>query len=379
MKTKPILYFCGHTASYTANTGIQRTTRFLAKALQDLGEKLVPIGFNDSNQELYILDDSELKYLSKFNGPYIDKWEKINSIESYLKSGEFILIPELLQAYDGFAKKVYNKMGDIKKYIIFYDAIPIILNSIYDYKWHDSHMSYMNEIMESDGIISISNYSEEGYKKIIKNNNINIKTIPLPNQFIVDDKKIPEKNNKTKNIEILTVSTVEGRKNHKLLIRAFLMARRELEPLGYNLNLNLVGATSPIWKEHSDFVLYAQQTGHIKWHRIVDDETLFKLYEEADFTIYPSLYEGFGLPIVESLHFNTPCISSNSSSMIEIAKNGGCVLFDPNNQEDLKEQIIYLAKNKEIRHELVNEIKKIPRYSWEDYANNILTYIRNGK
>ena len=63
------------------------------------------------------------------------------------------------------------------------------------------------------------------------------------------------------------------------------------------------------------------------WERDVEDGRLRQLYEQADFTVLPSLEEGFGLPIAESIWHGRPCIAHKTGPMAEMAQGGGCVLW----------------------------------------------------
>lgn len=374
MEKKPILFLCNHTSGFTLNSGIQRTVRFLARSLQELGEEVIPVGLEEDDSPMYILDKTRLEFLSLYNGPSVDKWKTDLSVEEAINSAEFIIIPELI--FYTTSKKIIELPSILKKYFIFYDIIPVLFPNLYGEDRKQSHLEYMNYVKKSDGVLCISHSAKKDFLTIMQPDS-DIVTIPLPNQFIETENEISEKINNTKNINILKVATIEPRKNHKLLIEAFLMAKDELEKQGYSLQLDLVGEPWQI-EEFHNLIDYAHKTGCIKFHYKVTDDELIEFYKNADFTVYSSIYEGYGLPIVESLSLNTPCIVSNTSSMTEIAEKGGCLLFESNNVEQLKDQIIYLATNPDIRQELVAEIKNIPKYTWSDYAKNILLYIRKG-
>lgn len=375
MNNHPILYMCGMTANIEMNTGIQRVTRSLARGLQESSKILVPIGYDLDTRELYVLNDNDLERLSRFNGPFSNKWENKKTIEHYLSLDTVIIIPELFNRYIGQNKDVIDKLGNIKKYFIFHDAIPAVLKNIYSEQDQNNHIDYINSLSYADGIAAVSKHSMNDFIKIINNDNYNIKDIHLPNKFYFDTKIINEKQNNTKEIEILTVASLDERKNHRLLIGAFAMAQRELNQIGYNLRLNLVGHVSGGNNSLKDFIVNATTNNQIKFYEDASDDVLENLYANADFTIYPSTYEGYGIPVVESLHFNTPCIASNSTSIKEIASDGGCLLFDPYSAKDLADKIIYIVKEKGVRQKLLEEIQHLKWRSWNDYANDILDFI----
>lgn len=96
-----------------------------------------------------------------------------------------------------------------------------------------------------------------------------------------------------------------------------------------------------------------------------DDSTLACLYRDAEMFIYPSYYEGFGMPILEAMLYDCPVVLSNSSCFPEIAGEAG-VYFDPYNVEDMVNKISLLIDNKEYRKNTIIKGKiQIENFSWE--------------
>ena len=132
---------------------------------------------------------------------------------------------------------------------------------------------------------------------------------------------------------VLYVSTIELRKNHRLLVRVW---QRLLERHGTNLVPNLVFAGKIGWLvddllndlEASDYL-----NGKIILLRSLSDAELQQAYRSCLFTVFPSLSEGWGLPIVESLAHGKFCVASNHTSIPEA---GGSLIdyFDPLNEDD---------------------------------------------
>lgn len=122
---------------------------------------------------------------------------------------------------------------------------------------------------------------------------------------------------------ILFVGTQEPRKNLARLIQAW-------QPFAKDIELLVVGETG--W-DHSQQVS-KQLTFQPRFLGKVSDQTLSVLYANAELFAYPSLYEGFGLPILESFHHGTPVLTSNNSGMLEVAGNA-CELVDPHSVESI--------------------------------------------
>jgi len=100
------------------------------------------------------------------------------------------------------------------------------------------------------------------------------------------------------------------------------------------------------------------------------DELLSSLYANAMCFVYPSLYEGFGLPPLESMAAGCPVVSSNSSSMPEIVGNAG-IFFNPNSVDDIREAIETTLTDSLLRNQLITlGYKNIKRFSWEKCAAN---------
>jgi glycosyltransferase involved in cell wall biosynthesis len=120
---------------------------------------------------------------------------------------------------------------------------------------------------------------------------------------------------------VLYVSTLEVRKNHRLLFQVW---RRLLErhPVDAVPELVLVGRKG--WLI-DDFLTEAGNArwldGKIVWREGVADDELVRLYGECLFTVYPSLYEGWGLPVAEALAFGKFCVASNASSLPEVGRD----------------------------------------------------------
>ena len=111
----------------------------------------------------------------------------------------------------------------------------------------------------------------------------------------------------------------------------------------------------------------------------LNDEDLESLYEKTVFTIFPSLFEGYGLPIVESLWRLRPCICHSGTSTAELGLHSGCIHIDMNNNIiGLKKEIDNLL-NRENYDCKINEILKTKFKTWNEYTQEILNSFENQK
>jgi glycosyltransferase involved in cell wall biosynthesis len=111
-------------------------------------------------------------------------------------------------------------------------------------------------------------------------------------------------------------------------------------------------------------------------HTIValPDELLWAAYRLAYCTVFPSVHEGYGLPVAESLASGTPVITANFGSMSEIASQGGALLVNPRDDRDLTDALRKLLLDKGLRERLAEEATRIPVRTWEQYAAETWDY-----
>jgi glycosyltransferase involved in cell wall biosynthesis len=367
-----IIVFCQSTVSCNFNTGIQRYVRILIKGLVESGVKVIPVKF--SNNELVVLNKKELKYLGEFNGPEYKYFKDIRKKDIlYAKK---IVMPEIF--FDETIEKIYEfcKKNNKKLVSVFYDGSPFILKNVYSKKTQESYLNYMKQISISDLIICISESSKKDYDQIIlntKNINLKIKAILCPHEKI---KNIPEVSDK-KNIEAVYISSFDKRKNHIKLISAYEKSLKILKSQGYDLKLSFISGYNSEDKEYNDLLYKRCLENDIEIFINVSDKFLIDKIKKSDFSIYSSLHEGFGLPIVESLSWGIPVICSNNSSMAEVASFGGCLTFNPNSINDMSNTIIKISMNKKKREYLIEEIKDIKGNFLIDYSEKFLKEIEN--
>jgi len=163
---------------------------------------------------------------------------------------------------------------------------------------------------------------------------------------------------------ILNVGTLEPRKNLAGLLKAFARARSK----GLPHSLVVVGANgwgnSPV----AGLVNELRIKEHVHFTGFVDDQTLPRLYGGADFFVYPSLYEGFGLPVLEAMACGTPVITSNVSSMPEVAGEAA-LLVDPCSTAEISDAMLRLAGDEELQSQMrAKGIERAGHFSWERTA-----------
>ena len=172
-------------------------------------------------------------------------------------------------------------------------------------------------------------------------------------------------------LRLLCVSTLEPRKNHVALLAAYehaIAARPDLQ-----LELHLVGASYAGYPELVESVsAAAHRLPGLHWHGQIEYDELQAQYAACDFTVYPSVVEGFGLPVIESLWFGRPCICANFGVMAENAVGGGCLTTDVRDPQALADTIVTLAADADLRARLTKEATTRPLKTWSEYAREVL-------
>jgi len=164
---------------------------------------------------------------------------------------------------------------------------------------------------------------------------------------------------------ILYVGTIEPRKNLKNLILAYLELPEKLKK---QYKLILTGYHG--WENSEIFNYMKKDKENIIYTGYMDDIDLAFLYNLAKILIYPSIYEGFGLPPLEAMACETPVITSNVSSMPEIYKDSAFYI-DPKDPNDIKQAIETLIGDKILQERLIQKGKeRAALFSWENSAEN---------
>jgi len=145
---------------------------------------------------------------------------------------------------------------------------------------------------------------------------------------------------------ILSVGTLQPRKNYERLIQAFGQLREIAEDRSYHLVI--VGDRGWLYEPIFDCVRRLGLEGEVLFPGFVADEDLPALYTLADLFAFPSLYEGFGLPVLEAMACGTPVVCSNASSLPEVAGEAA-LLVDPLDVEGWAEAMRRALEDEELR------------------------------
>lgn len=330
-------------------TGVQRYAIEIVKAL----DKCLDIGKLNSKYEFELVCPKNVKHKLELNNIRV---KQIGWLKGHL--WEQIELP--LYVKSNFLFNFCNCAPIIKKnqVVTIHDAAICAVPEAYSFlfrSWYKTMFYIFGHRL--DRIFTVSNFSK---KELHKYFSIDLNKIDVTYNGIdhiakvKPDEKIFDKQHIEKNNYVLGVSSLNPSKNFKLILET-----AEQMP---ETNFVIAGGTnSRVFKSKGLWV-----TDNVKFIGYVTDEELVALYKYASCFVYPSLYEGFGIPPLEAMTFNCPVIVSDIEVFREIYGNN-VIFCDVNDSVNLKIKIELFMKNKKYvfakiyldRYKWVNLVKKI--------------------
>jgi len=357
--------------------GMDRVALELIKKLQVI----------DKDNEYFIFvkpdqDTSAISETSNFNiveisgGPY-PYWEQIklpliastykcdilhctsNTAPLYVKSPLVTTLHDIIYMEESVLKQItskaswYQKMGNIYR--------RIIVNG---------------EVKKSHCIITVSDFEKKNISGFFNEKTIkNIKTIHngvsdhfLKSPDVIELNKVKTKHNLPDQY-MLHIANKDPRKNTKNVLKAFkgflntTNVDYKLVLLGYN-EKDLLTALSEI--NAKNLIDKIVLLGY------VSDQDLPAIYRLSQLFLFPSLREGFGIPIIEAMACGVPVITSNSSSMPEIAGDADCIV-NPMESKAILQGILKISSDSEYKNELIKKgLARCEQFSWDNMALQVL-------
>ncbi|OBW95291.1 glycosyltransferase [Gallibacterium salpingitidis] len=299
---------------------------------------------------------------------------------------DLVILTSLFEGHIDDAITSIKKIDlSIKTGVILYDLIPYINSNIYlegDEVYSDYYLSKIEYLKKADILFAISESSRNeaiNYLSIEPNRIYNISSS-------IDEKFIKTSVSENKSTEILHKYNVDSkfimyapggfdiRKNFENLISAYGMLEDDIKSR-YKLVI-----VSKIDDYHRNILLNFAKKAFINEDQFiitgyVTDSELVALYSNCDLFVFPSLHEGFGLPVLEAMSCGAIVIGSNTTSIPEVI---GCkdALFDPNDPLSIKNKISEALIDDKLREKLKNHNKKqIQKFSWDISAKNVINII----
>lgn len=265
---------------------------------------------------------------------------------------------------------------DCKKIATIHDLIPYIMPETVGRGYLLKFLKDVPKVIElCDSLITVSEWSKQDILKFFPIDKDKIFVTPLA----ADDKYKPLDKVKCKdflskeytinNPFILYIGGFSPRKNVKALITAFSKIYKKLDT---DYNLVIVGATRDQAQYLSEFSNNLELASKIIFTGFVPEDHLPILYNGCDAFVYPSLYEGFGLPPLEAMNCGTPVITSNLTSIPEVVGDAG-MLINPYNETELQDAIVKMLGDENLRNEFIRKgLIRAKEFSWKATAEKTL-------
>lgn len=228
-------------------------------------------------------------------------------------------------------------------------------------------------LQKATSIVTVSNYSKQDIVQQFKiaEQKINIISNAARSQFVTihfEDKEYAKRHYAQGCEYFLFVGGIHPRKNLMQLLKAFsIFKKRQLS------SMKLLVAGKLAWK-------YQDILEKLKTYKYRDEVILLDYIPERELAkvtaaayalIYPSYFEGFGVPIIEAMQCGVPVACSNTSSMPEVAEDAA-LYFDPNNEANIAEQMMLLYKNEQLRSNLIGKgFTQAAKYNWNESAKQL--------
>lgn len=328
-------------------TGVQRFSIEISKEIKKIyGDEVVFVAPNNLVMD-EVAKELEVIKFGNLSGHLWEQFEILIFLKKY-KNAKFLNLGNL-------APVLYNN-----NYTVVHDVSFIRFKESYSFLFRWFYKLIIPIIArKSKVLMTVSQFSSDeiSYEYNIRKPHV------VYNSFI-ESPSVDLEDNVVNDSYILTVSSTTKQKNIDFLVSAYskLSAPKK--------KLVIVGGSSSVFKESS-----IKGSENILCLGHVTDAELANLYKNASFFVFPSLYEGFGIPPLEAQSFGCPCIVSNAASLPEVLKDS-VVYFDPNDESSLIE---VLEKLDEIDVDILisKGFSNIKRFSWSRSAERVYDIVEN--
>lgn len=332
--------------------------------------------------ELELPKDIKLYFFASENGKkpsYCDNIEFISTGTKNKLLWDHITLPRLLKKYHIdvvlHVKNVVPLTVKTPSVVVVHDLLHLLQPEVY--KTADSmYMQYMMKktLPQAKKIIAVSQNTKKDLLYAIPNlTDEKVDVIyedAMPRFDSAVSKSMKSAFQKQHNVPekfILLTSSLSPRKNVERLLEAFSRVQNSIDH-------HLVVTGGKAWKQESIHAKLTELELQDRVHILgfIPDEDMATLYQLADMYVYPSLYEGFGIPVLEAFASKTPVICSNTSSIPEVAGDGAYVV-NPTSVEEIADAISAVATNEQLRAELIERgSQQRQKFSWKRSSQKLL-------
>ncbi|MEO2076097.1 MAG: glycosyltransferase family 1 protein [Bacillus sp. (in: firmicutes)] len=242
----------------------------------------------------------------------------------------------------------------------------------------DYHNQYYQQYLPSfDAIITVSNFSKDTIMKHLhipeEKVHVIYQDVPIGFERVLDEGEIGSLKEKYKLPEVFGIypASYNAHKNHLNLLKAILFLR---EQHNKEIFLVLTGYTykgNTVYQQVVNFLNEHHLEKQIKIVNYIPQREMYTLYSGASFLVFPSLYEGFGIPLVEAMKAKCPIACSNRGSIPEIVGEAA-LQFNPENVNEIAQQILQVLELKTRVDLIEKSTEQVKQFSWEKSVRKTL-------
>lgn len=368
-----------HAARHNRHTGIQRVTREVCSrwARQD---DVTLVAWNDvetawralaAHESARVLDwrgahtTTEAEAAEADAMPLVVPWECV------------VVLPEVPQGMTARTLSCLAESSGNAVAAVGYDAIPITTAELRPRGEPNMYVRYLNVIKHARrvGAISSSAAAEfAGFSQAVRAQGVrgpDVAVVELATRPAPGPEGLPPAD-RSGRPRVLCVGSHEPHKNHVAVLHAAELCWRD----GLDFELQFVGGPGHASHEFDPLRARLVEAGRpITVLGNVSDDDLWLAYRRATCTVFPSVHEGFGLPVAESLACGTPAVTTDYGSTRDIAAHGGCLLVDPRDDHAIASALRAVLTDDALRGRLAAEAEQFPLRSWDDYAAELWTVL----
>lgn len=343
-------------------TGLGNYSRFVIDALSAYDKEDELVLFTPK-----VADHPEAKqFLSKYQSAVqmpSGSW-KNGALSSVWRSRKLLQLADKEKAtvFHGLSNELPSgKVSGIKKVVTIHDLIFLRFPDFYP--WVDRKIyqkKFKSACEQSDAIVAVSEQTKEDITHFYDVPEEKVKVIyqgvhPIYQQEIKTERYLHVLANQYNIMQpyFLYVGSIEDRKNAKQLVKAFKQVREGVED---DLLLLIVGKKTAYQKEVEATISELDMQHNVRILNQVPFQDLPILYKGALASVYPSTFEGFGIPVLESLSMRTPVVTGNNSSLTE-AGGKHALYAEIENVDDLSEKMTQLVVDEQLNESLLNNVE----------------------
>lgn len=368
-----------HTSRTELATGIQRVARRTAARWAE-HHAVHCVGWTADGRALRSLDAAETSRALTGSG---EAGRRGPTTEVVVPWGGTYLLPELVTEGDRQPRlAALARFGGLRTGVIGFDCVPVTSAETTDEAMGGAFAGNLAMVREFSRVAAISRAAAgeySGWRRMVRAAGWpgpEITAVPLPTEAEAPSPGARDALRERTGLApedpyVLVVGSHEPRKNHLAVLHAAERLWRE----GVRFGLLFVGGNAWHSEAFSAQLTAAASRGRaVVAVRALPEDELWAAYRAARCVAFPSLNEGFGLPVAEALAVGTPVLTSDFGSMAEIAAGGGALLVDPRDDDALLGGLRTLLCDDDTHQRLRAEAGQRVTRTWDDYAEELWTY-----